>query len=360
MTSTVSLANPPAPPERRSDSVQVVARARSRVARRVRSVSLALAAAVLVAFCLSLSIGDFPISVFRVLPAALGYGDPGEAFVVQELRLPRALLAVLVGAAFGMSGAVFQSLARNPLASPDILGITAGGSLAAVFSVTVIGVTGLMLSVAATVGALLTAVVIYGLAYRRGLSSYRLVLVGIGVGAVAIALMQYFWTRAHAHDAASVALWLSGSLNGRGWESIRPVLLLMAVLVPATLALGKQLNVLELGDDTASAVGVRVQLARALVLLVGVGLAGAGIGAAGPVAFVAFVSAPIARRLSRSPGPALVSSALMGALLVVVADLLGRVALPSSEVSVGIITGIIGAPYLLWLLATTNSSGQGD
>lgn len=358
--STLSQSLPPAPTVRQSGAVSEVLRARTRVARRIRAVTLVLAVGVIVTFSLSLSIGDFPISVFRVLQAALGYGDQREVFVVQELRLPRALLAVLVGAAFGMSGAVFQSLARNPLASPDILGITAGGSLAAVFSLTVLGVTGLLLSMTATIGALVTAALIYVLAYRRGLSSYRLVLVGIGVGAVAIAMTQYFWTRAHAHDAASVALWLSGSLNGRGWESIRPIAMLLAILIPATLALGKQLNVLELGDDTASAVGVRVQRARALILLVGVGLAGAGIGAAGPVAFVAFVSAPIARRLSRSPGPALLPAALMGALLVVVADLLGRVALPSSEVSVGIITGIIGAPYLLWLLATTNSSGQGD
>jgi iron complex transport system permease protein len=259
-----------------------------------------------------------------------------------------------------MSGAVFQSLARNPLASPDILGITAGGSLAAVIGLTLLGLSGLPLSLAATAGALLTAALIYTFAYRRGLSSYRLVLVGIGVGAVALALTQFFWTRAHTHDAASAALWLSGSLNGRGWENIEPIALMLLVLVPGTLALGKQLNVLELGDDSATAVGVSVQRSRLLLLVVGVALAGAGIGAAGPVAFVAFVSAPIARRLSRSPGPALLPAALIGSVLVAVADLIGRMALSSTEVSVGIITGIIGAPYLLWLLATTNSSGQGD
>lgn len=343
-----------------SEAVASVSRTRGRVAGRRRTVTVVLALAALLAFCLSLSIGDFTVSVLRVLPAVFGSGDGGEVFVVQSLRLPRALLAMLVGAAFGMSGAVFQSLARNPLASPDILGITAGGSLAAVIGLTLLGLSGLPLSLAATAGALLTAALIYTFAYRRGLSSYRLVLVGIGVGAVALALTQFFWTRAHTHDAASAALWLSGSLNGRGWENIEPIALMLLVLVPGTLALGKQLNVLELGDDSATAVGVSVQRSRLLLLVVGVALAGAGIGAAGPVAFVAFVSAPIARRLSRSPGPALLPAALIGSVLVAVADLIGRMALSSTEVSVGIITGIIGAPYLLWLLATTNSSGQGD
>lgn len=341
-------------------AVDLVVRTRRRVARRRRTVTAALALAALLAFALSLSIGDFTIALPRVLPAVFGAGDRAEVFVIQSLRLPRALLAVLVGAAFGMSGAVFQSLARNPLASPDILGITAGGSLAAVVSLTLFGLSGLSLSLAAGLGALVTAVLIYVLAFKRGMSSYRMVLIGIGVGAVATALTQFFWTRAHLHDAASVALWLSGSLNGRGWENIQPIALMLLVLIPLTLGLGKQLNVLELGDDSAYGVGLPVQRARLLLLFAGVSLAGAGIGAAGPVAFVAFVSAPIARRLARTPGPALLPAALTGAVLVSVADLLGRVALPSTEVSVGIITGAVGAPYLLWLLATTNSSGKGD
>ncbi|MGH3661718.1 MAG: FecCD family ABC transporter permease [Micromonosporaceae bacterium] len=340
--------------------IRYVRAARIRVARRIRNVTLVLAAAVVVGFCLSLSLGEFMIPLWRVIPAAFGSGHPADVLVVQDLRLPRVLLAIPVGAALGMSGAVFQSLARNPLASPDVLGITAGGSLAAVIGLTLLGASGITLSLAATVGALLTALLIYVLAYRRGLSSYRLVLIGIGVGAVALALIQYFWTRAHTYDAASAAVWLSGSLNGRGWDSIQPILVLLAVLVPATLALARRLNVLELGDEAATAVGLPVQRSRLLMLLAGVALAGAAIGAAGPVAFVAFVSGPVARRLTRSPGPALLPAALTGAVLVTVADLIGRLALPSTEVSVGIITGIAGAPYLLWLLARTNTSGQGD
>jgi len=341
-------------------SLDGVRRSHRRMARRGKLTLLVLAGLVVVAFGLSLCLGEYPISVFRVLAVSFGHGDSGDVFVVQNLRLPRALLALLVGLAFGMSGAVFQSLARNPLASPDILGVTAGGSMVAVFGLTVLGASGLALSGYATTGALLTALLIYLLGYRRGLSSYRLVLVGIGIGAVAAGITQYLWAMALYHDAASVAVWLSGSLNGRGWESITPLAVLLAVCVPSTLMLRKQLNALELGDDSASAIGVRVQYARALLLLAGVGLAGAGVGAAGPVAFVAFVSAPIARRLARAPGPALLASGLFGSLLVLVSDLLGRLALPDTEIPVGVVTGILGAPYLLWLLVTTNRAGQGD
>jgi iron complex transport system permease protein len=340
--------------------IQQVIRARRGVSRRVVVTTIVLAAVTFVVFCLSLSLGDVAIAPWRVLPAAFGSGSVADVLVVQELRLPRAVLAVMVGFALGMSGSVFQSLARNPLASPDILGVTAGGSLAAVVGLTNFGLSGIVLSLTATAGALVTAALIYVLAFRRGLSSYRLVLVGIGVGAVALALIQYVWSRVHSYDAASAALWLSGSLNGRGWESIRPMALMLVVLIPVTLALVKQLNVLELGDDSARSVGVPVQLSKAVLLLLAVALAGAAIGGAGPVAFVAFVSGPIARRLSRSPGPAVLPAGLLGAALVVTSDLIGRTILPSSEVSVGIITGIIGAPYLLWLLARTNSSGRGN
>jgi iron complex transport system permease protein len=341
-------------------SLDAVRRTHRRVAGRGRLTALVLAGLVVIAFSLSLALGYYPISVFRVLPLALGNGDPGEVLVVQSLRLPRAVLALLVGMAFAMSGAIFQSLARNPLASPDILGVTAGGSMVAVFGLTVLGASGLVLSVYATTGALLTAVLIYVFGYRRGLSSYRLVLVGIGVGAVAAAMTQFLWAMALYHDAASVAVWLSGSLNGRGWESITPLALLLAVLLPAALMLRRPLNALELGDDCASAVGVPVEYARALLLLVAVALAGAGVGAAGPVAFVAFVSAPIARRLARSPGPAVLASGLFGALLVLASDLLGRLMMPDTEIPVGVITGILGAPYLLYLLVMTNRAGQGD
>jgi len=342
------------------ETVALVRRAQRRVGRRQTLVTAVLGALVVIAFSLSLSLGEFPVPVVHAIPMAFGYGDPASVWVVQELRLPRAVLAAAVGLAFGMSGAIFQSVARNPLASPDVLGVTAGGSMVAVFGLTVLGASGVRLSLFASVGALLTAVLIYVLGYRRGLSTYRLVLVGIGIGAVAAAVTQYLWAIALYHDAATVAVWLSGSLNGRGWESIVPLVVQLCVFVPAAFMLRKPLLGLELGDDSASAIGIRVQGARALLILVGVAFAGAGVGAAGPVAFVAFVSAPIARRVARAPGPVLLASGFLGALLVLVSDLLGRYALPDSEIPVGVITGIVGAPYLLWLLTRTNRAGQGD
>lgn len=336
-----------------------IAEARAATRNRAIGVCVVLAAATAFAFCLSISIGDFPVPLADVVPAIAGGADPGTAFIVRELRLPRALVAVLVGVAFGLSGAMFQALARNPLASPDVLGVTSGASLAAVFCLTVLHASRAVMSLGAFLGGLVTALVIYVLAYRRGLSSYRLVLVGIGIGAVANALISYLWTRAHLHDAASATVWLSGSLNGLGWESVTPLALGLLVLVPAAMVLARPLGLLQLGDDTARGIGLPLERARLVVLVVAVALAGVAVAAAGPVAFVAFVSAPIARRLTRSPGPSVVPSALLGALLVAVADLIGRRLLGSTEVPVGLITGVIGAPYLLWLLATVNRIGRG-
>jgi iron complex transport system permease protein len=265
----------------------------------------------------------------------------------------------MVGLAFGCSGAIFQTLARNPLASPDILGVTQGASLAAVAIITLNVLGTNVLPVAAFAGGIVTALIIYVLAYRRGVSSYRLVLVGIGVGEVASALTIYLLTKAQLNDAANATAWLAGSLNGRGWESAIPVTISIGILLPAALMLAASLRVLSLGDDTAKGVGLGVERTRLSLLVVAVALAGAGVAAAGPIAFVAFVSAPIARRLIRGPGPAMIPSALAGALLVLAADLIGRRLFAPTEIPVGIITGIIGAPYLLWLLARANRIGRG-
>lgn len=336
----------------------VVARARTTGRARAMGVSSTLVGAGLVLFAVSLSVGDFPIGLAEVLAAIVGYGSEDADFIVRTLRLPRALTAVLVGAAFGLSGAVFQSLARNPLASPDIIGITAGASAAAVFVIVVLGGAGSVVALGGFGGALATAVAIYLLAYRRGVSSYRLVLVGIGVGAVLASVTSYLLTRAELFDAQRATVWLTGSLNGRGWEHVRPVSMAMAALVPAVLVLARPLRALQLGDDTARGLGVRVEPARAALVVVAVGLAAVATASAGPVAFVAFVAAPIARRLVDAP-LTLVPAALVGAVLVLGADLVGRRIFAPTELPVGIITGIVGAPYLLWLLARANRIGKG-
>ncbi len=324
---------------------------------RAATVSVVLAAAGFVLFCVSLTVGDFPIPLSDVLPAVFGFGSPDSDVIIGQLRMPRALTAVLVGAAFGLSGAIFQSLARNPLASPDIIGITAGASASAVFIIVVHDGSGPILSIGALVGALLAAMAIYLLAFKRRFSSYRLILVGIGVAAVLGAVTSYLLTRSNITDAQRATVWLTGSLNGRGWQHVGPISLSMLVLVPAALALTRPLRTLQLGDDTAQGLGVPVERSRAVLVLVGVALAAVATAAAGPVAFVAFVSAPLARRLVNAP-LTMVPAALVGAVLVLASDLVARRLFAPIELPVGVVTGIIGAPYLVWLLARANRVGR--
>ena len=345
-------------PDQRASDVNTIRRAR--VSGRARSVSVSIALAVVgsMLFCLSVSIGDFRVPLGDVVPAIFGAGDPAAQFIVGELRLPRAIAAVLVGAAFGLSGAIFQTLARNPLASPDFIGITSGASLAAVFGIVVVHASGNAIVAASFIGALTSAALIYVLAWKRGLSSYRLVLVGIGVAAAVDAGTAYLLTKARIYDVQSAVVWLTGSLNGRTWSDIQPIGLAMLVLVPVTLALGPSLRLLMLGDDTAAGLGLRVERARLLLVLVAVTLVAVATAAAGPIEFVALLAAPIARRMVGSP-VALVPAALVGAVLVLGADVAARQVLPTTNLPVGVVTGIIGAPYLLWLLARSNRVGSG-
>ena len=321
-------------------------------------VGLVLALLVFAVFAVSVSVGDFPIPVLDVVPAMFGFGDEGPMFVVQELRLPRALTALFVGAAFGVSGAIFQAVARNTLASPDILGIMAGASLTAVFAIVVLDATFVVVALAAFAGALAIAALVYALAYRNGVSSYRFVLVGIGVGLAAAALTQYLVTEAELYEAAEAMVWITGSLNAAGWETIVPLGLTLAVLLPAALVPARHLRGLQLGDDTAKGLGLRVERSRLSILLVGVALAGVGTAAAGPLAFVALLAGPIARRLAGG-SLSLVPAALAGALIVLAADLAGRRLFAPAELPAGIFTGVCGAPYFLWLLARANRVGRG-
>jgi iron complex transport system permease protein len=293
------------------------------------------------------------------VPAIFGHGNPDSDFIIRTLRLPRALAAVLVGAAFGMSGSIFQLMARNPLASPDIIGITSGASASAVFMIVVLHASTAAVSAGALVGSLLTATAIYFLAYKRGVSSYRLILVGIGVAAVLNAVTSYLLTRAEIFDAQRATVWLTGSLNGRGWDQIRPLWWSMLVLCPALAVLVRPLRGLQLGDDTAKGLGVGVERSKAGLVLVGVALCAVATSTAGPVAFVAFLAGPIARRLTGGSQLAILPAALVGALLLLAADLLARRAFSPTELPVGVVTGILGAPYLLWLLARANKIGSG-
>ena len=331
----------------------------TRVHTRSVAVSIAVATVAAGVFAWSITVGDFPIPLVDVLSYLVGRGTEDADFIIGTLRLPRGLTALLVGAAFGLSGAIFQRIAHNPLASPDIIGINAGAAAAAVFVIVVIGGTSLQVTSGALVGATVTALAIYLLAYRKGVTGYRLVLVGIGITAMLGSVTSYLLTRAEIFDAQRAVVWLTGSLNARSWDHVRPIGVALLVLVPCAVGLARHLRLLEMGDDAARGLGTRVEVARGSLLLTGVALAAVATASAGPIAFVALVAPQIARRLTGGRTLALVPAALCGSLLLVGSDLLARRLFAPTELPVGVFTAILGAPYLLYLLARANKIGSG-
>ncbi|HYH32996.1 MAG TPA: iron chelate uptake ABC transporter family permease subunit [Pseudonocardia sp.] len=316
-------------------------------------------AALVIGMAVNVGRGEYPISILEVLAVLFGGGDSGQQFIILELRLPRSLTGALVGGALAVSGAITQAIARNPLASPDMIGLTAGASAAAVFVIVIGGGFGVLggflaaagLPVAALLGGLLTATLIYALAWRRGVHGFRLVLVGIGLQAMLLAVVHWLLVVAEVFEAARAYVWLNGSLNARGWEHVVPVAIALAVLLPAAFLLAHVLGALQYGDDTARGLGVPVNRARSLLLLVAVGLASVATACAGPIAFVALVSPQIAQRLVGGARPPIGMSLVVGAALTVIADLIARTAFGGTELPVGIVTAVLGAPYLLYLLA---------
>jgi iron complex transport system permease protein len=354
---------PPAGPGRTAGVVVIRAPGlgwSTRVHPRAVVVTVVVLAATFAVFVWSLSVGDIAIAPTDVVASLAGVGDRGDEFVVRTLRLPRGLAALLVGAGFGLSGAIFQKLIRNPLATPDIVGVNAGAAASGVLAVVVWQSQPSQVALVALTGALVTALGVYLLAYRRGVAGYRLVLVGIGITALLQAVTAYLLTLGRELTAQRGLVWLTGSLNGRTWNQVRPMALALAVLLPVTVALARQLRVLELGDDAARGLGTRVELARGGLLLAGAALAGLATASGGPIGFVALLSPQIAQRLTgpaRSAG--LLPAAACGSLLLVAADLAGRRLFLPTELPVGILTAILGAPYLLLLLVQANKSGSG-
>jgi iron complex transport system permease protein len=320
---------------------------------------LALTAATFGVLCAGLATGEFPLPVTEVVPAMWGAGDPGTRFIVRELRLPRALVGLLAGAALGLSGAIFQTLTRNPLASPDVVGITQGAGTAVVGGI-VLGLgAGPGTQPLGLAGALLTGLIVYLLAWNRGTTGFRIVLVGIAVNWLCVSATQYLIVKAKVFQAQQAVGWLVGNLNGKGWESARPLAVALAVLMPLAFMLSPWLRALQFGDQVAGGLGVPVQRARLALLCAAVGLVAFAVAGAGPVAFVALAAPQIALRLAGTARPPLTASALAGALLVLGCDLLAQRLFADLELPVGVITGVLGAPFLLWLLARANRIGTG-
>jgi iron complex transport system permease protein len=313
----------------------------------------------LVGAVLAIGSGEYPMTPSDVLRTLAGQGAAADAFIVSELRLPRVVTALVVGAALALGGAVFQSVVRNPLGSPDVLGFTHGAATGALIAIVVAGGGSTALAGGALLGGTVTGVLVYGLAWRRGMHGYRLVLVGIGVAAILTGVNGYLLTRAQITEAGRAVLWMTGSLNGRGWEDVLPLLGAMAVLVPAVLlGCARGLRMMEMGDDAAYALGVRVEHVRLVLLGSAVLLVSLAAAAAGPVAFVALTAPQLARRLTKSPGPNLLPSMWMGAALLVAADLAAQRAFGGHELPVGVVTGVLGGGYLVWLLATERRAGR--
>ncbi|MFI6454766.1 FecCD family ABC transporter permease [Streptosporangium amethystogenes] len=297
----------------------------------------------------ALSVGEFTVPIRDIVAALFGEGPPVAELIVNRLRAPRIVTGLLVGAAFGLSGAIFQSLTRNPLGSPDFVGLTSGAATGGIAAV-VLGGSAWQIAGASLAGCVASALAVYALAFQRGVQGYRLILVGIGVNALLISADWYMLTRADISDAATAGAWITGSLSGRGWEHAIPVACAMAVLLPACAWLSRPLRMMEMGDDSARAMGIRVEPVRAAAIAVGVLLCGVATAATGPVIFVAMAAPQLARRISRSPGVTLVTSALTGATLLVGADLAAQRLFAPVQLPVGIMTAAIGGVYLVFLL----------
>lgn len=324
--------------------------------RRHAVASIVLGVLLLALASVALMAGNTFYSPDQVIRVVLGQSVPGASFTVGELRLPRTVLAILVGTAFGIAGVTFQTMLRNPLASPDIIGITEGASAAAVVGIVVLSLDGPMVSVLALAGALATALAIYLLANRGGFAGTRLILIGIGVAAMLQSVVSYVLSRAAQWDIQTAMQWLTGSLNNASWERVGPLALAMLIVLPVLLAQAPSLGMLRLGDDSAAGLGVRVDATRILFIVGAVALLAFATAATGPIAFVAFMAGPIAARITGPGASLLVPSALVGAVLVLAGDLLGQFAF-GSRYPVGVITGILGAPYLIHLLIRTNRTG---
>ncbi|MCF6523072.1 iron chelate uptake ABC transporter family permease subunit [Streptomyces sp. JJ36] len=326
--------------------------------RRSAAVAGVLAALLWAAVVASLCLGESAVSPVEVVKVLLG--QPSDAWlVVGVLRLPRLVVGLLVGAALGVSGALIQTLARNPLASPDIIGVNHGAAALTVAAMT-FGLTSFSrLPYVSVAGGMLAAALVYVFAWRGGLHATRFVLIGVGCAVALRSVTHLFLTKGDHLVAQQATVWMTGSLNGRGWDQAAPLGWALLGLLPLVLWSAYAQRNVTLDDDTATALGVRLGRSRLLLAFTGVALAAVATGAAGPVDFVALLAPQVARRLTRTAQIPLLSSALTGAFIVVLGDLLARRLFSPIELPVGVLTAAVGAPYLIHLIVRSRSSRTG-
>jgi iron complex transport system permease protein len=325
-----------------------------RIDRRVPIMLLFLLAIIGVAIVINVGRGEYPISPVDIIKTLLGVntGNPDHLFVINTLRLPRTLVAFMVGVALAISGTIFQGLTRNPLADPGIIGINSGASLAAVTVIVLFPSAPIYtLPLSAFGGALLMAALIYWLAWNNGSSPILLILMGVGLSAIASAFTSLMITFGEIYSVNDALVWLAGSVYGRTWEQVFSFLPWLIIFIPMSLLLARHLDTLNLGDDVARSLGNSVEIQRSLLLLVGVALAGASVATAGMIGFVGLISPHLGRQLVGTNHQGLIpTSALLGGMIVTVADLLGRTLFAPIEIPCGVVTAAVGAPYFLYLL----------
>ncbi|MEC4818837.1 MAG: iron ABC transporter permease [Scytonema sp. PMC 1069.18] len=325
-----------------------------RLQKRVPLVFLIITLITLVAIVLNTSIGEYPISPLDIILTLLGIdtGNPDHAFVIYTLRLPTTITACLVGIALAISGTILQGITRNPLADPGIIGINAGASLIAVTLIVLLpGLPAGVLPLSAFGGALAASLLVYFLAWDKGTHPVRLILIGVGIAAVAGALTSLMITFGNIYDVSQALVWLAGSVYGRSWEQVFSLLPWLIVFVPLALLKAPQLNAMVLGDDIAKGLGSRVEWERGWLLLIVAALSGAAVATAGTIVFIGLIAPHIGRQLVGNTHEGLIPvSGMIGAMIVVFADFVGRTLFAPIELPCGIITAVIGAPYFLYLL----------
>ncbi|AGZ39861.1 FecCD family ABC transporter permease [Actinoplanes friuliensis] len=326
-------------------------RASARFALRPALVTATIAITTLAVAVVALGTGEFTLSPSQVVEALAGEGTRAARLVVVEWRLPRVLLALIIGAALGLAGAVFQALTRNPLGSPDIIGLNVGAYTGVLVVTVFVGNGYYLIAGGALVGGLVTALVVYLFAFKRGVQGFRLIIVGIAISAMLASANQWFIIKVDLQAAFKAAIWEQGTLNGLGWAQVTPVAVTVGALCVALLGYGHRLALLEMGEDAAAALGVRVEATRLAYLIIGAALTAVATAAAGPISFVALAAPQLAQRLTRTPGIALVPSAAMGAFLLMLSDWLAQWAFAPTQLPVGIVTVSVGGIYFVWLLA---------
>ncbi|AIQ61557.1 FecCD family ABC transporter permease [Paenibacillus borealis] len=338
-------------------TIEYIMAGRRRRQRRGILVTSLLAVLALILCCAMLLLGNTIYPVADVIRALSGEELKGVSFAVNIIRLPRMLAGLFAGFAFGIAGYTFQTMLRNPLANPNVIGITSGSSAAAVYCIVMLHASGAVISLASVIAGLATVLLIYVLSRGKTFSIGRLILIGIGLQAMLDAVISYLLLISSEKDVPSAIRWLTGSLNGSQMRELPPLVIIVMICTPIIMLLGKHLSILELGEQSATSLGVSTDKTRIALIVSSVCMVAIATATTGPIAFVSFLSGPIAKRLVGTGSSNLLPAGLVGVNLVLVSDLIGQFAF-EYRFPVGIITGLLGAPYLIFLLIRMNRKGE--